>query len=120
MPQSQLKASLLNYPRRFKQLLVLTVDLLMAWVAVVLAVDLRFEPGLPLGAMHAWLFLVAAGLMLPLFVSMGLYRAIFRYAGLQVIFSLNKALALFALLYMAVFTLVGVPGYHAPWGWRSQ
>ena len=46
---------------------------------------------------------------------MGLYRAIFRYEGLQVIFSLNKALALFALLYMAVFTLMGAPG-RVSWG----
>jgi FlaA1/EpsC-like NDP-sugar epimerase len=91
-------------------MLVLATDLIMAYVAVVLSVDLRFESSVPIGTIHAWMFLVALGFMLPLFVSMGLYRAIFRYVGLQVIFSLNKALALFALLYMAVFTLVGVPG----------
>ncbi len=74
-------------------MLVLAADLLMAWVAVVLAVELRFESPLPIGAMHPWLFLVAGGLILPLFTVMGLYRTIFRYAGLQVIFCLNKALA---------------------------
>ena len=45
-------------------------------------------------------------LLRPMLTVMGLYRAIFRYAGLQVIFSLNKVLVYFALLYMAVFTLV--------------
>jgi FlaA1/EpsC-like NDP-sugar epimerase len=110
MSNTILRTALLKKPRWFKQLIVIGLDLLMAWVAVLLAVDVRFESSLPLGAVHAWLFLVAVALMLPLFVSMGLYRAIFRYAGLQVIFSLNKALALFAVLYMGVFTLVGVPG----------
>ena len=43
MFRSIFKAVLLEQPRRFKQLLVLAADLIMAWVAVVLAVDLRFE-----------------------------------------------------------------------------
>ncbi len=77
MYRSIFKAVLLKQPRQLKQLLVLAADLIMAWVAVVLAVNLRFESSLQLGAMHAWLFLVAVGIMLPLFVSMGMYRAIF-------------------------------------------
>ena len=45
---------------------------------------------------------------LPIFFSIGLYRTIFRFAGLQVMFSLNKAIAFYALLYASVFTLIGI------------
>jgi FlaA1/EpsC-like NDP-sugar epimerase len=110
MPQTRFKNSLLNFPRQVKQLIVVLADLLMAWLAVVLAVDLRFESSLPVGAMHVWLYALAVALALPIFMTTGLYRAIFRYAGLQVIFSLNKALALYTALYLLVFTVVGVPG----------
>jgi len=110
MPQNRFKNSLLNIPRQAKQLIVVLADLLMAWLAVVLAVDLRFEASLPVGPIHAWLYVLAVALALPIFMTTGLYRAIFRYAGLQVIFSLNKALALYTAMYLLVFTVVGVPG----------
>jgi FlaA1/EpsC-like NDP-sugar epimerase len=110
MPQNIFKTKLLNIDRSVKQLIVVAADLLMAWLAVVLAVDLRFESSLPVGPIHAWLYMLAVALALPIFMTTGLYRAIFRYAGLQVIFSLNKALALYSALYLLVFTVVGVPG----------
>ena len=110
MPQTRFKSTLLNIPRQAKQLIVVLADLLMAWLAVVLAVDLRFEASLPVGPIHAWLFALAVALALPIFMTTGLYRAIFRYAGLQVIFTLNKTLALYTALYLLVFSVVGVPG----------
>jgi len=77
---------------------------------VVLAVDLRLEGLVSLSAMHLWLTLGCAALAVPIFSAHGLYRAIFRYAGLEVLFSLNKALALYAVVYAVVFTGVGIDG----------
>ncbi len=57
---------------------------------------------------HTWMFVLGLVFFLPIFISMGLYRAIFRFAGLQVIFSLNKAIVFYALLYASVFTLFGI------------
>ena len=57
---------------------------------------------------HTWMFGLGLVLFLPIFIAMGLYRAIFRFAGLQVIFSLNKAMTLYAFLYAGVFTLLGI------------
>ena len=47
---------------------------------------------------------------LPLFTVFGLYRAIFRYAGMQMLFTLNKALAIYALVYALIFVVIGVDG----------
>ncbi len=105
---SSIKRVLLNTPRRVKQLSVVMADLCMGWVSVLVAVNFRFESSVPLGSMHVWLFAVAVGFFLPIFMVTGLYRAIFRYTGLQVVFSLNKALTLYTALYMTVFTLIGV------------
>ena len=110
MPQSRLKKILIRTPRPLKQAIVVTLDLLLLLLSSILVLDLRMEGFTPFNADDAWLFGVGVVLALPIFTTMGLYRAIFRYAGLQVVFALNKALALYTGLYVLVFTVVGVSG----------
>ena len=105
-----LRSLVLELPRRGKQALAISADALMGFIAAVLALDLRLEGFIALGGIHLWLTLTCVLLAVPIFSALGLYRAIFRYAGLQVLFSLNKALALYAVLYCAIFTGVGIEG----------
>jgi FlaA1/EpsC-like NDP-sugar epimerase len=91
-----------------KQFLAVLSDVALCAVAVELAMDLRFETNVAYSIQHTWLFLIGLVLFLPIFISMGLYRSIFRYAGLQVIFNLNKAMAFYALIYASLFTVVGI------------
>ena len=91
-----------------KQALAVLSDLAICALAVQLTMDLRMETYVSWSIQHTWMFVIGLIFFLPIFISMGLYRAIFRFAGLQVIFSLNKALAFYALLYSSVFTLVGI------------
>ena len=51
-----------------------------------------------------WLF------ALPIFIVSGLYRAIFRYAGWQASLTVARAMAIYAVLYAAIYTAIGVPG----------
>ena len=89
---------LLSWPRRAKQMLVLLVDVLAALVSVWLAFYLRIDQvGLPIeqqGMVYA-----AALLFVPVFVRMGLYRAVFRYAGMAALIST----AIATLVYGALF-----------------
>jgi FlaA1/EpsC-like NDP-sugar epimerase len=110
MIKNKIKQSLLIAPRWAKQSLAAAADLALCAATVWLSLDLRLEEYAPWGAAHTWLFAVGAAIAIPLFITMGLYRAIFRYAGLQVVFALNKALVVYTLLYALVFTVVGVPG----------
>ena len=110
MLKTKFKNVLLASPRGLKQSLAALADVLLCMVAVCLALDLRLEDTVPLGLAHAWLFGVGVVIFTPLFITMGLYRAIFRYAGMQVVFTLNKALAVYTLIYASVFTVIGVPG----------
>jgi len=99
---------LLTSSRLFKQALAVLSDVIICAIAVQLAMDLRLETHSPWGIQHTWLLLTGLALFIPVFISIGLYRAIFRYAGLQVIFSLNKAMVVYGLLYASVFTVFGI------------
>jgi FlaA1/EpsC-like NDP-sugar epimerase len=99
---------LLASPRLIKQAMAVLSDVVICAIAVQLAMDLRMEAHVSWSLQHTWMFGLGLIFFLPIFIAMGLYRAIFRFAGLQVIFSLNKAMALYALLYASVFTLIGI------------
>jgi FlaA1/EpsC-like NDP-sugar epimerase len=99
---------LLTSPRLFKQALAVLSDVIICAIAVQLTMDLRLETYSSWGYQHTWLLLAGVVLFIPIFIGMGLYRAIFRFAGLQVIFSLNKAMAVYALLYAVPFTVIGI------------
>jgi FlaA1/EpsC-like NDP-sugar epimerase len=99
---------LLASPRLIKQILAVLSDLAICAMAVQLAMNLKMEAYVSWSNQHTWMFLLGMVFFLPIFISMGLYRAIFRFAGLQVIFSLNKAMSFYALLYASVFTVFGI------------
>jgi FlaA1/EpsC-like NDP-sugar epimerase len=102
--------SILGIPRAQKRILALAVDVLLCLSTVYIAYYLRvgFWP-IPTGTQ--WLSFVASVLLaIPLFITFGLYRAIFRYAGWGALIAVAKAVGVYGLLYSAVFTIAGVYG----------
>jgi FlaA1/EpsC-like NDP-sugar epimerase len=97
---------LLASPRLIKQAFAVVSDVITCAIAVQLAMDLRLETHSSWGFQHTWLFFAGMAFFIPIFIGMGLYRAIFRFAGLQVIFSLNKAMVVYTILYATVFTVI--------------
>lgn len=101
---------LLHMPRAAKRLLALALDAALCVLTVWLAWYLRLEQWVALGPAQiaatagAWL------LGLPVFARHGLYASIFRHAGWNAMLALGRASAVYGLLYMLVFTLIGVPG----------
>ncbi len=98
----------LTIPRAGKRMLVLGIDALLCIATVAIAYFLRLDLWkLPEGTQ--WLSYIGALLLaIPLFVSFGLYRAIFRYAGWGALTAVIRACAVYALLYSSVFTFLGV------------
>jgi FlaA1/EpsC-like NDP-sugar epimerase len=103
-----IRNSLVGSPRLTKQALAVVSDTAICAIAVQLAMDLLMEAHVPWSVQHNWMFLLGLAFFFPIFISMGLYRGIFRFAGLQVIFTLNKAMAVYAFLYASVFMAFGV------------
>ena len=102
--------SILNLPRFAKNIVAIIVDLslciLCTWFAFYLRLDQLFLiQGVVLTAV-----IVSVALALPVFWLLGLYRTIFRYSGLSIIFSVSIALLVYGLLYFLIFGVFGVTG----------
>ncbi|MBS0507755.1 MAG: polysaccharide biosynthesis protein [Proteobacteria bacterium] len=102
----------LAWPRRVKQLVAVTLDLTLGLLAMWLAFSLRLDTlHWPEGLQ--WLVYGLGPLMaLPVFVHMGLYRAIFRYNGIAALLTTGRAVALYGALLLALLLLAkweGVP-----------
>jgi FlaA1/EpsC-like NDP-sugar epimerase len=101
---------LLKLPRSAKRALALGADIVLCAFTVWLSFDLRLESWTAWTHAHFVAFLGSVAFALPLFIVFGLYRAIFRYAGLPALLTVLKAICLYAAIYGFAFTLIGLPG----------
>jgi FlaA1/EpsC-like NDP-sugar epimerase len=93
-----LRIYLLGLPRRYKRLLQVAVDVVLVWVALWLSFAIRLGVDAtvnPFGS-HVWLFLAAPVISIPIFMRMGLYRAVMRYFGNDALLTILKAVTLSA------------------------
>ncbi|MEQ9107769.1 MAG: nucleoside-diphosphate sugar epimerase/dehydratase [Limnobacter sp.] len=105
----------LNLPRVAKRIIVLAVDASLCVLTVWLAYYLRLDYWISLtNPDFGWNPLAAVGISLliaiPLFIVNGFYRAIFRYSGLSAMFTVTKVIAVYGIVYAAIFTAMGVSG----------
>lgn len=104
--------ALSGIPRRAKQTLVLTIDVASALLAVWVAFYLRIEQlGAPV-QQQTYVYGAAVVLFVPVFIRMGLYRAVFRYAGIRALLAVAAAVAVYGVLFFCVLLLArweGVP-----------
>ena len=101
---------LLAWPRPFKRAVAVALDVLLCVFALWLSMSLRLEQMLSLSDLPWHALLLSVGLAIPLFVKFGLYRAIFRYAGLNAIFAMGRSVGWYALLFGTVYSVIGLPG----------
>lgn len=92
----------LNWPRFAKRALVIGLDVVLALIATWAAYSIRLEAlHWPLDAQW-WPYMLAPLLSIPIFFAFGLYRAIFRYVGLDSLMSTGRAVAVYALVLIAI------------------
>lgn len=99
---------ILHLPRAAKRAIALAADSAACAATVLLAFFLRLDEWIvPQGPQ--WLALFASLIFaLPLFITNGLYRAIFRYSGWPALGAIVRAGGLYMLAYATVFTIIGV------------
>lgn len=101
---------LLELPRRAKQALVTGLDIVMSLIAVWLAFYLRIDQvGLPLHEQN-FVYVLAALLFLPVFIRLGLYRAIFRYTGMSAMATTAIAVMIYGGLFFCILLLLNRQG----------
>ncbi|TDV70398.1 nucleoside-diphosphate sugar epimerase/dehydratase [Pseudomonas sp. LP_7_YM] len=97
---SKLRAMLVALPRRQKRIIQVSTDVCLVWFALWMAFVVRLgidELVNPLET-HTWLFISAPVIAIPLFIRIGMYRAVMRYFGNDALVAIIKAVSLSALI----------------------
>jgi FlaA1/EpsC-like NDP-sugar epimerase len=110
MPQNITKKLLLNLPRLIKRAVVIFFDALVCGFSVWLAFGLRLDEWGYFKLSQWWVLTAAIGFSFPLFITFGLYRAIFRYIGSAALASMARVFIIYTCLFFLVFTVIGVEG----------
>jgi FlaA1/EpsC-like NDP-sugar epimerase len=100
----------LSLPRRQKQVMAVAVDLVLLVLAFWSALALRFETLLPDLAAYGWQMIAAPLLAIPIFIRLGLYRAVIRFMEDRVIFVVAGGVTLSVLLLAALIALTHSSG----------
>lgn len=105
----KLRARLLGLSRRHKRLLQVVADVVLVWVALWLAflVRLGIDDVIDPLRDHSWLFICAPLVAIPLFIRVGMYRAVLRYFGNDALITIIKAVTLSALVLGLLIYWVG-------------
>jgi FlaA1/EpsC-like NDP-sugar epimerase len=104
----RLRQRLLAMPRQGKRVLQVLADVLLIWVALLLAfiVRLGWDRMIDPFGEYLWLFITAPAAAIPLFVRFGLYRAVLRYFSSSALVSIFNAISLSALLLALIIYLI--------------
>ncbi len=86
----------IDWPRPIKQLIVVSVDVVLVLLATWLAYSIRLETlHWPHGS-EWWSYVLGPLFAIPIFAAFGLYRAVFRYSGLDTLNRTGQAILVFA------------------------
>ncbi|MFC5758823.1 polysaccharide biosynthesis protein [Rhizobium sp. GCM10022189] len=110
MSMQALVGPLLAMPRPAKRILALIVDSSFCVLTIWLAYCFRLNEWTVLTGVQWLAVLVSLCLALPIFIVMGMYRAIFRYAGIAAFLAVLKAIAIYGIAFATIFTALSVPG----------
>lgn len=100
----------LTLPRRHKQVISVVADFLLLLLAFWSALAFRFETLNPEFAIYGWQMLAAPLLAIPIFIRLGLYRAVIRFMEDRVVFVVAGGVTLSVVLLAAGFALTHTPG----------
>lgn len=109
-----LNQKFLSWPRSYKRIFVFSLDAIFCVLATQCAFYLRLSSWVPLFGNSLWdtltVSLVSITISAPIFISTGFYRAIFRYSEYTALKRIIKSIALYALIFIAIFSVFGVQG----------
>jgi len=101
---------ILSLSRVAKRLVVFGVDACICILTVWFAYYLRMGEWVSLRGEPMTAVYISLALALPIFVSCGLYRAIFRYSGWPALLTVAKAILIYGFFYAAIIITMGFTG----------
>ena len=99
------------FSRNTKRALLVVIDFIALPVALWAGYALRLGEWWPQGITNAWwLFIVAPLVAVPIFIRMGLYRAVLRYVGGTALITIAKAVSITTLILLALLVMSQTQG----------
>ena len=100
---------ILKLRRRYKQFIAATTDFVVLLIAFWSAMVFRFETLSPDFSGYGWQMLLAPVLAIPIFIRLGLYRAVIRFMEDRVVFVVAGGVTLSVILLAALIALSHAP-----------
>ena len=104
----------LALPRLAKRFVALGVDVSLCVLTVWLAFYLRLGEWVPMLGHEQWqpmnAALLSLAVALPIFITQGFYRAIFRYSGWPALMTVTKAMLMYGVVFFTAITAFGLAG----------
>ncbi|HZV62083.1 MAG TPA: nucleoside-diphosphate sugar epimerase/dehydratase [Methylophilaceae bacterium] len=114
MQISKLASPVLSIPRPAKRLIVLALDCCLCILTVWLAFYLRLDEWIPVAGnlqwQPFWAVVISLLIAIPLFITQGFYRAIFRYSGWPALMTVARTMVIYGVVYATIITAIGIPG----------
>lgn len=108
---SALRKRVLSLPRFWKRVILLGFDFTALAFVLWASVSLRYDRWDIPDSLDEWLIIISAPLIaIPIFVRMGLYRAVVRYLPERALWTIVKAMTLAAILWVVVAFLSAMTG----------
>ena len=107
---TEISENIINLPRYPKRIIAIITDIGLCIFCTWLAFYLRLEQFIKINDVTALAIEISVLLAIPIFWLMGLYKTIFRFAGLSIIFTVFVATLVYSLLYFAVIGVYGIQG----------
>ncbi|GGI17896.1 polysaccharide biosynthesis protein [Oxalicibacterium faecigallinarum] len=99
--------SFLELPRIYKQIVAALADLVMLPLTFYLAVLLRYDSSTPqLFQMYFWIIVAAPLISIPIFLRLGLYRAVIRFIDQKIVFVVVMGVTLSVICMAALATFL--------------
>lgn len=101
--------SMLEWPRPAKSFLVLGLDFVLLPLSLWTAIGLRLDVW-AIGSLYPkWMFLLPSIIAIPVFIKMGLYRAVIRYMEDRAVVTMILAVTLSVWIFAALVVWLGLP-----------
>ena len=101
---------MINLPRYAKRIIAVIIDIGLCIFCTWIAFYLRLEEFIKINNITILAVLISIFLAIPIFWLSGLYKTMFRFAGLSIILTVFVAISAYSLLYIAVITIYGIQG----------
>ncbi len=105
---NEFSISILSIPRYSKQAIAIITDAGLCILCIWLAFIIRLEEIILFKDINYISVIISLAIAIPVFWLFGLYRTIFRYTGLSIIFTVLSSIILYGLLYFLVIGVYGI------------